>query len=165
MTIAREYHESLEGGLVGAQFEEAFYRTMVSNRVRDGEQMVARRPNEEDLASISEFVRTGRGLINDLDCWDKYVCNQRFFSHQERNNGLGTSEQSTRGPSMGVQWKMPFTVRSREEDTRDDFDFVGCCYLPLDAHGQMDGEVYESGQYSMCATTYNPSPLMPSWYM
>lgn len=48
MSIAREYHKNLEGGLVGAQFEEAFYRTMVSDRVRNGEQWVFRRPNEED---------------------------------------------------------------------------------------------------------------------
>lgn len=146
MSMAREYHKSLEGGLVASQFEEAFYRTMVHDRVRNHEQWVVRRPNEQDLASISEFVRTGCGLINDLNFWAKYVCNQTFFV--TRNGVMGFGHLETRpGDQVWVfdGGRMPFTVSPRDEDSRDDFDFVGCCY----AHGHMDGEIYGSGQHDM----------------
>lgn len=139
MHMARKYHETLHHGLLGRQFDEAFFRVLVSDRLRDEEQCVTRKPDRDDLSSVSDFVHTGHGLANDTRIWDQYVCNQTFFITQDGVMGLG---------NMGTKpedeiWvfdggKMPFIIRAREGKSHDDFDLVGCCY----ASGVMDGEVY-----------------------
>lgn len=65
MDMARKYHETLPNGLLGQQFDEVFFRVLVSDRLRNEEQCVTRKPNQDDISGISDFVHTGHGLVND----------------------------------------------------------------------------------------------------
>ncbi|PVH84323.1 hypothetical protein DL98DRAFT_512693 [Cadophora sp. DSE1049] len=140
MHIGSKYHATIVGGLAEESFTRAFYRVVVSDQIRDGEQWVERRPNEQDFVDISEFVQTGRGTINDLDFWHRYVENQTFFITKNGMMGLGHWETEI-GDEVWVfdGGNMPFTIRKKEDETMDDFYFVGCCY----ADGIMDREIYE----------------------
>ncbi|KAG4435199.1 hypothetical protein IFR05_009307 [Cadophora sp. M221] len=139
MDMASKHHQTLISGSLGDAFKKVFYKVLVNDRVRNGEQWVVRPPNRRDLNDISEFVRTGEGNINNLSDWDQYVCNQTFFVTENGMMGMGHLETEV-GDEVWVfdGGKMPFTVRGRHGGGPSDYDFVGCCY----AYGIMDGEVY-----------------------
>ncbi|KAG4423960.1 hypothetical protein IFR04_002955 [Cadophora malorum] len=140
MNIGSKYHATIAGGLVNESFSKAFFRVVVSNKIRDGEQWVERQPNNQDFTDISKFVQTGRGTINGLDFWHRYVENQTFFVTKNGTMGLGHWETEV-GDEVWVfdGSSMPFTIRQKADDIRDDFGYVGCCY----ADGIMDGEIYD----------------------
>ncbi|KAH7398002.1 heterokaryon incompatibility protein-domain-containing protein [Cadophora sp. MPI-SDFR-AT-0126] len=139
MDEGRKYHATIDGGLIEEEFTRAFWRLVVSDGIRDGEQRVNRRPNEKDFADISEFIRTGRGLINGLDFWYRYVELQTFFITKNGIMGLGHWETKI-GDEVWVFYggNMPFTIRKNGDARQDEFDFVGSCY----ADSIMDGEIY-----------------------
>ncbi|KAK0103303.1 hypothetical protein ONS95_005333 [Cadophora gregata] len=140
MELGLEYHTAIAGGLGEESFNKAFYRVVVSNLIRNEEQWVERRPNEQDFADISEFLQTGLGTINDIDFWHRYVENQTFFITKNGMMGLGDWETEC-GDEVWVfnGGNMPFTIRRKNDGSEDDFEFVGCCY----ADGIMDGEIYD----------------------
>lgn len=150
MEMARQFHQRLYGGLNREQFEEAFYRVLLSNRIRDVNQFVVRLPSTDDLAATSEFVRTASGLINDMPFWARYVGNQTFFITKSGMMGMGHLETEP-GDEVWVfdGGAMPFTIRPREGGNDDDFDFVGCCY----AHNIMEGQVYNDEKTSASRRT------------
>lgn len=143
MDMACKYHKTLPNGMLGRQFDETFFRVLVSDRLRNEEQYVTRKPNQDDLSGISDFVHTGYGLVNDARIWDQYVCNQTFFITQNGRMGLGNT-----GTKPGDEiWvfdggRMPFIISAGKGEGPDEFDLVGCCY----ASGVMDGEVYTNRQ-------------------
>lgn len=149
MEMARIQNDTLKDGLSREKFEEAFYRLLVGDRIRNGELWVVRTPTAEDLQMISEFIRTGQGYVGDLSLWDKYVSNQVFFVTTSGMMGLGHLETAP-GDEVWVfdGGRMPFTIRSNEEGKSDEFDFVGCCY----AHGIMEGEVYSDESRSLATS-------------
>lgn len=139
MEMARRFQESLDGGLDGDKFEEAFYRVLIGDSIRDGNQNVERRPNQEDLVAVSEFVKTGNGLINGLSCWPEYMGNQTFFITKGGMMGLGHRETEP-GDEIWIfdGGAMPFAIRPNKRAKTTQFGFVGCCY----AHNIMNGEGY-----------------------
>lgn len=139
MEMARLFQDSLDGALDGDKFEEAFYRVLVSDSVRDGNQDVERRPNQEDLAAVSGFLKTGSGLINGLPSWPEYVGNQTFFITKSGMMGMGHWDIET-GDQIWIcdGGPMPLAIRPKKGARALDFDFVGCCY----AHNIMKGEGY-----------------------
>lgn len=139
MEMARRFQETLDSGLDGDKFEEAFYRVLVGDSIRDGNQEVERRPNQEDLEAVSEFVKTGTGLLNGLSSWPEYVGNQTFFITKGGMMGMG-NRQTEPGDEIWIfdGGAMPFAIRPREGARTTDFDFIGCCY----AHNIMRGEGY-----------------------
>ncbi|KAL2070917.1 hypothetical protein VTL71DRAFT_13943 [Oculimacula yallundae] len=141
MEIARKYHGEIEGGLSENEFKKTFYTVLVSDCVRNSELWAVRQPDEDDLSEVEDFVSNGEGLVNGIDLWDKYVCNQTFFVTKNGMMGMGNLESEV-GDEVWVfdGGRMPFSVRSRGSESPDDFTFVGCCY----AHGIMEGEAYEA---------------------
>lgn len=139
MEMARRFHEKLDGGLDGDKFEEAFYRVLVGDSIRDGNQDVERRPNQEDLVAVSEFVKTACGLINGLSIWPEYMGNQTFFITKGGMMGMGHQETEP-GDEIWIfdGGAMPFAIRPKKGARTTDFGFVGCCY----AHNIMRGEGY-----------------------
>lgn len=135
MNMARDYHASLDEGLVGAEFDDAFHKVMISDRVRDSQHKVVRSANEEDLRRISWFIAMAQRSVGHHDRWDKYVCNQTFLVTKTGTMGLGHLESQPGDQAWVVDGgKMPFTVRPWEA-TKNDYDFVGCCF----AQGCMEG--------------------------
>lgn len=139
MEMARRFQESLEGAFDNDKFEEAFYRVLVGDLIRNGEQDGEREPNREDLAAVSEFVKTASGLINGLSFWPKYGGNQTFFITKGGMMGMGHWDTQP-GDEIWIfdGGPMPFAIRSKSGACTNDFDFVGCCY----AHNIMRGEGY-----------------------
>lgn len=139
MEMARRFLKSLDRAFDNDRFKEAFYRVLVGDLVRNGEQDGERQPNREDLAAVSEFVTTASGLINDLSFWPKYVGNQTFFITKGGMMGMGHWETQP-GDEIWILdgGQMPFAVRPKIGASTTDFDFVGCCY----AHNIMRGEGY-----------------------
>lgn len=141
--MARKCHETLPNGMLGQPFDETFFRVLVNDRLRNEEQCVTRKPNQDDLSGISDFVHTGHGLVNDARIWDQYVCNQTFFITQNGSMGMGNI-----GIKPGDEiWifdggRMPFIIRAGEGEVSDEFGLVGCCYVS----GVMEGEVYTDRQ-------------------
>lgn len=131
MDIARKYHQKINNGLQADRLEEVFYKVLVSERIRNNEQHVVRVPNKDDLADIAKFVSTGKGTVNNLWFWDRYVGNQIFFVTRNGRLGLGHQESAV-GDEVWVfdGGRVPFTVRSRKGGEKGrDFDFVGSCYV------------------------------------
>lgn len=139
MEMAQVHNDKLASEIPRERIEEDFCKLVVSNRVRNSELWSVRSPTQEDLETISGFIRTARGDIGGLPLADRYVTNQTFFITKNGTIGLGHLETAPRDEVWVFDGgKMPFTVRQREKGGKDEFDFVGCCY----AHGIMDGEVY-----------------------
>lgn len=139
MEMARRFQENRDGALDVDKFEEEFYRVLVGDSIRDDNQDVQRRPNREDLAAVSEFVRNGSGIINTLSSWPQYVANQTFFITKGGMMGMGHRETKP-GDEIWIfdGGPMPFTIRPKNGMSTADFDFVGCCY----AQNIMRGEGY-----------------------
>ncbi|KAG6357523.1 hypothetical protein INS49_013400 [Diaporthe citri] len=139
MEMARRFQEGLDGALDGDKFEEAFCRVLVGDSIRDSNQDVERRPTQEDLVAVSEFVKTGDGLINGLPFRPEYVGNQTFLITKGGMMGMGHRETEP-GDEIWIfdGGAMPFAIRPKNGATTTDFDFVGCCY----AHNIMNGEGY-----------------------
>lgn len=138
MEMARAFQKGLDGTLDCDKFEEAFYRVLVADSIRNGNQVVERQPNKEDLLAVSEFVKTGNGLINGLSCWSEYVGNQTFFITKSGIMGMGHWETEP-GDEIWIfdGGPMPVAIRPKR-GAPTNFDFVGCCY----AHNIMRGEGY-----------------------
>lgn len=101
-----------------------------------------RKPNEEDLRMVSDFLHTGN---RDSTWWMNevlysQVCNQTFFVTKQGLMGMGHFD-TKHGDELWVfdGGNYPFTVRPRNGGGEDEFYFVGCAYV----QGIMDGEVYE----------------------
>lgn len=141
MEMARRFQEKLNvnGVLDVDKFEKEFYRVLVGDSIRDDNQDVGRRPDREDLAAVSQFVKTGSGIIDILPSWPQYVANQTFFITKGGMMGMGHWETKP-GDEIWILdgGPMPFTLRPRKGTSNADFDFVGCCY----AHNIMRGEGY-----------------------
>lgn len=143
--IARQYHESINGELLGEAFAKSFYRVLVGDCIRNGEQWVDRRPNEQDFMDIAHFVETGVGEVNDIWFWDKYVGHQTFFVTKDGTMGMGSSEANV-GDEVWVfeGGRMPFAIKAVNGGGIDDYTLVGCCYL----NGIMDGEIYNGTRHT-----------------
>lgn len=139
MDMARHFQESLHGALEVEKFEEEFSRVLVGDSIRDDNHHVERRPDREDLAAVSEFVKTGSGMITSLPSWPHYVANQTFFITKGGMMGMGHWETKP-GDEIWIfdGGPMPFTIRPKKGMSIADFDFVGCCY----AQDRMRGEGY-----------------------
>lgn len=139
MEMARAFQESHNGPLDGENFDEAFYRVLVGDAIRDSNQDVERRPNQRDLAAVSEFVKTGSGLINGLPFLPEYVGNQTFFITKGGMMGMGHRDTEP-GDEIWIfdGGAMPFAIRPRKGPKPTQFAFVGCCY----AYNIMRGEGY-----------------------
>lgn len=136
---ARRFKESLDGTLNVDQFEEEYYRVLVGDSIRGVNQGMGRRPNREDLAAVSEFVKTASGIINSVPSWPQCVGNQTFFITKGGMMGMGNWHTKP-GDEIWILdgGPIPFTLRPKKGTSNADFEFVGCCY----AYNIMRGEEY-----------------------
>jgi hypothetical protein len=127
----------------GFSFENAFWRTMISDLVTA--EFPRRRAEHTDSHLVSEFYKNGTlsEILTSLRCM---VLNQAFFITTEGYIGIGSPDM-VRGDEVWVLFggKVPFILRStgnagnRQCKRSINYTLVGNAYV----HGIMDGEAVE----------------------
>ncbi|KAH6997219.1 heterokaryon incompatibility protein-domain-containing protein [Ilyonectria destructans] len=144
--LTPESPETYPGGL---SFHEAFGRLMLGDILRNDEQRVEARADDEDVETVYKFLEDGERYWTHRTVWGM-MSNQRFFMTKTGLMGIGHMDTQ---PGEEV-WafhggNFPFTVR-RRDGGENEYDFGGRCYV----QGMMYGEAFERGQETQTVTIY-----------